>query len=55
MLGVPASRVDVQPTSYELIAKISLEHQFYARDPIGLKSPAVRIEQATDHYHQKPI
>lgn len=53
--GTAESKVEVQPISYEAIAKRSIEHQFYTRNPIGFKSPMVKMEQPTYRYHQKPI
>lgn len=53
--GTDESRVEVRPISYESIAKRSIERQFYARNPIGFKSPTIEIEQPTYRYHQKPI
>lgn len=53
--GTSESRVEVRLISYEAIAKSSIERQFYARNPIGFKSPTVEIAQPTYRYHQKPI
>lgn len=47
--------VEIQPISFEAIAKRGLEHQIYTRNPIGFKSPTVKIEQPTYRYHQRPI
>jgi len=53
--GTNESRVEVQPISYEAIASRGIERQFYARNPIGFKSPTIEIEQPTYRYHQKPV
>jgi cell wall-associated NlpC family hydrolase len=53
--GTNESKIEVKPISYEAIAKRSLERQFYARNPIGFKSPAVGIEQPNYRYHQRPV
>lgn len=53
--GTSESRVEASPISYETIAKSGIKRQLYARNPIGFKSPVVKIEQPTYRYHQKPI
>lgn len=53
--GTSESRVEMQAISYEAIARSGIERQSYIRNPIGFKSPAIRIEQPTHRYHQKPI
>lgn len=53
--GTAESKVGIQPISYETIAKGGMERQFYIRNPIGFKSPTVKVEQPTYRYHQKPI
>jgi cell wall-associated NlpC family hydrolase len=53
--GTDESRVDTQPISYETIAKRGIERQLYTRNPIGFKSPTIKIERPTYRYHQTPI
>jgi len=53
--GTDESRVEARPITYEMIAKRSIERQFYRRNPIGFKSPTTKIEQPTYRYHQEPI
>lgn len=53
--GSEGSRVEARRISYESIAKSSLYRQLYAKNPIGFKSPAKKIELPTYRYHQQPI
>jgi len=53
--GTSESKVEIGPISYEAIAKSGIERQLYARNPIGFKSPTVKIKQPAYRHHQKPI
>lgn len=53
--GINESKVEIKSISYETIAKRGIERQFYARNPIGFKSPTIEINQPTYRYHQRPI
>lgn len=53
--GTNESKVEIQPINYEIIAKRSMERQFYAKNPIGFKSPTIAVKQPTYRYHQEPI
>lgn len=53
--GTNESKVEIQSINYEIIAKRSMERQFYAKNPIGFKSPTIAVEQPTYRYHQEPI
>lgn len=47
--------VGVKSISFEAIAKRSIGHQIYTKNPIGFKSPTIQIDKPTYRYHQKPI
>ncbi len=53
--GIDESSVGVRSISYEAIARRGLERQLYARNPIGFKTPSVKIDHPTYRSHQKPI
>lgn len=53
--GISESRVTMQPIAYALIAARGMERQLYSRNPIGFKSPTIRIETPTYRSHQRPI
>lgn len=53
--GTAESKIETRPISYETIAKRGIERQLYSINPIGFKSPTVKVDQPTYRYHQRPI
>jgi len=53
--GTSESTVESKSISFETIAAKGIARQIYTRNPIGFRSPMVRIDEPTYRYHQRLI